>query len=183
MAASRPSPPTAPPDVHDDAPRTARGVAVTVAAVVLAIAVLAGLPAGAAPNAGAKTSAVATTTTTTPKGGSGAHSTSSSTTTTSLAPVIKVAVLTPTGAPDESAVHAKLAAAGYDLTDGETIPDSWVSTLTAPSIQYPPGYTSEALKVAVTLDLPVSDVTAEVASNSVGSDVIEVFVPANSTTI
>lgn len=150
-----------------------RAVAVTVAAAGLVIGVLAALPQG-------KSHAVTTTTTTTLPSHSTTTTTGGTTTTTTAqaARQIQVAVLAPAGSTLVASVEDKLTAAHDRLVPEGAIPPDWVSSLTAPEVEYPPGLAAAAGKVAVTLGKSASSITPEQAGSSKGADIVEVFVPA-----
>ncbi len=166
--------PTAPPaGGTPEPPRDGRALLVALGAVALVIGVLASLPARAtsAARPGHRGRTAATTTTTT------APAATSSTTSTTTAPGagIRVAVLAAAGSPTISSTESKLSTAGYTLVPESSIPYSWVSSLPSPVIHYPSGYHAQALRVASTLGVPSSAVTAEAPGTSYGSDVVEVF--------
>ncbi|MGO9558513.1 MAG: hypothetical protein ACLPQS_01755 [Acidimicrobiales bacterium] len=167
-------PPPGPPGTHEEVPDRARALAVTLVAVVLAVIVLVALPKQT--TAGQPAASTSTTTTTAPHHST--TSTSSTPTTTNAGAAIHVAVLAPTGSPDDSTVVAKLTAARDILPAESPIPSSWVSDLTSPLIRYPVGLLAQANRVAVTLGVPESAVTAEPPGSSYGANVVEVFLPA-----
>ncbi|MHB1987325.1 MAG: hypothetical protein ACYCSF_04995 [Acidimicrobiales bacterium] len=184
MAPARraPEPPPPGPTAHReprrDAPRHGRGLLVTVVTVGLGIGILAALPANrssARPQSAPRTTAHLAHR---PRTGSTSHSAAGPPTTTSVVPAVRVALLAPAGARGAATLHQKLASAGYLLVPQAAIPASWVSSLTAPLVRYPLGLSSAAAKVARTLGLSGSTVSQEPAGTSVGSQVIEVFVPA-----
>ncbi len=171
MAASPPSPPE-----PREPGRDLRAIALSLAAVGLTIGVLASL--GPAQRAALASSArgrpaAATTTTTSPKAPSRSAPSSS------IPPSAgKVAVLAPVGSPQTSGVESKLTADRYSLVSHAPIPASWVANMTVPIVRYPNGLYTQAVGVAKALGLGPSAVSSEPTGTSVGSDVIEVYVPA-----
>lgn len=177
MANERPGPllPSAEAEEENLAPSMFRGVVVTLAAVGLVIGILASLPSGSHKATGATVNDTGHTTTETTVPGAG-----STTSTTTAVNAVHVAVLAPAGSPDEQSVRASLLAAHDIIVPEAAIPASWVGSMTAPVIHYPPGLESEALTVASTLKVPSSEVSEEATGTSDGSDVVEVFCPAAS---
>lgn len=153
--------------------QTARAVAVTVAAAGLVIGVLAALPGHARGVPATSIPSHSTTTTTTRNG----HPTT--TTTTPASSGIKVAVLAPAGSPDAAIVRHKLTVAHDTLVTEAPIPLSWVSSLSGPEVEYPPGLSGSAGRVAAALGQKPSAISPEQPGSSNGADVVEVFVPAS----
>jgi hypothetical protein len=152
-------------------------VIVTVLLLALGIGVIAALPAQRVRHAAAHSQhqghGASTTTTTTAPG-----SASTATPTSKTGPAIKVGILAPSGSATVADVQATLTSAGCVLEAEQPIPYAWVAGLTGPFVRYPPGYETEASHVASALHVASGNVQPDLPGGSIGSDIIEVFVPA-----